>query len=455
MTRGQAPPEKKKNNNNKRRSSQGRSSIGGQRRSGRRSASAIKEAAKEEVKKKTVELSNLSLILFEEVDVLFEERDKGFWSAIHTFISTTKRPILMTCTDNSRGIPDLHGSGRRDMLGIQPVPRDIVATHLQMIGAAEGIYLNRREVEKLVESCDGDVRKSTNILQFLLAKPDLKFTQQFRVPNSPDHMQLFAHDDATLNDYHVAECYRHLVDGKMERIHVGQLQPAPTNYPKEYPLAKESVIDQLKAYKKTTGELSFMDSLIGRKRQFVRDTPQITRVTLKEAGSVIHRQFSMHHTDLQNNLLEESDVSSPLEFPAQTNVSEFSRDLCHSMSVSVMNRFKYCEGIFFALSRFSQCDTDRRPPVETAAKLAHQEYSKRLVSTRATLEFDNAYEERSVAMDFVPFLKQVSLLEQKRSLNLNKRRFTHYLDSIDYEPLDNQWTEGKNEKYLLSRFEDM
>jgi hypothetical protein len=65
---------------------------------------------------KKVNISGVSLILFEEVifnkfchfvfmlqsfikvDVVLEE-DKGFWSAVATFIQTTKRPILLTAND--------------------------------------------------------------------------------------------------------------------------------------------------------------------------------------------------------------------------------------------------------------------------------------------------------------------------------------------------------------------
>ena len=42
----------------------------------------------------------LVFILFKQVDVVFEE-DKGFWAAIQTFISTTKRPIILTTSDGS------------------------------------------------------------------------------------------------------------------------------------------------------------------------------------------------------------------------------------------------------------------------------------------------------------------------------------------------------------------
>lgn len=36
-----------------------------------------------------------SLILFEEVDVIFDD-DSGFLAAIKTFMATTKRPVILT-----------------------------------------------------------------------------------------------------------------------------------------------------------------------------------------------------------------------------------------------------------------------------------------------------------------------------------------------------------------------
>lgn len=50
-----------------------------------------KENISEEQSKKMA----TSLILFEEVDVIFDD-DSGFLSAIKTFMTTTKRPVILT-----------------------------------------------------------------------------------------------------------------------------------------------------------------------------------------------------------------------------------------------------------------------------------------------------------------------------------------------------------------------
>jgi hypothetical protein len=41
--------------------------------------------------------SEISLILFEEVDVVFEDEDRGFFSALAELMQITKRPIILTC----------------------------------------------------------------------------------------------------------------------------------------------------------------------------------------------------------------------------------------------------------------------------------------------------------------------------------------------------------------------
>lgn len=56
-----------------------------------KSPPAPKEKGSEEQSKKTA----TSLILFEEVDVIFDE-DSGFLAAIKTFMMTTKRPVVLT-----------------------------------------------------------------------------------------------------------------------------------------------------------------------------------------------------------------------------------------------------------------------------------------------------------------------------------------------------------------------
>ena len=54
----------------------------------------------------SVTLATKTVILLEEVDVVFEE-DKGFWLAVSEIAMATRRPIVLTCSD-PRVCPEFH-----------------------------------------------------------------------------------------------------------------------------------------------------------------------------------------------------------------------------------------------------------------------------------------------------------------------------------------------------------
>ncbi|XP_035471598.2 ATPase family AAA domain-containing protein 5 isoform X1 [Scophthalmus maximus] len=120
-------------------------------------AATAKENSDEQSKKTAT-----SLILFEEVDVIFDE-DSGFLAAIKTFMMTTKRPVILTTSDPAFSTMF---DGNFEEIHFKTPSMINVGSYLQLLCLAEGVRTDLSNISSLLRLNGCDVRQSLLQLQF-------------------------------------------------------------------------------------------------------------------------------------------------------------------------------------------------------------------------------------------------------------------------------------------------
>ncbi|GFN78551.1 ATPase family aaa domain-containing protein 5, partial [Plakobranchus ocellatus] len=130
----------------------------------RKTANKAELTASEELKPciGSKNLTTTSLILFDEVDVVFEE-DKGFLATIEHFMASTKIPIILTSTDP---LFSLQLGARHDQIVFKRPPLISSVSFLCCVCLAHGIAVARRTMEELLQLLKFDLRRCLLYLQF-------------------------------------------------------------------------------------------------------------------------------------------------------------------------------------------------------------------------------------------------------------------------------------------------
>ena len=124
---------------------------------------STKTRNKQSIPSKQQQSQKQSLILLEEVDVLFEE-DKHFWATTLDLLISSKRPIVMTCTDES--LLPLEEMFLFAILRFTAPPEHLAIDYLLLVACNEGHLLSRSAVSTLLEAKSYDLRASMTELNF-------------------------------------------------------------------------------------------------------------------------------------------------------------------------------------------------------------------------------------------------------------------------------------------------
>uniref|UniRef100_A0A2C9M576 AAA+ ATPase domain-containing protein n=1 Tax=Biomphalaria glabrata TaxID=6526 RepID=A0A2C9M576_BIOGL len=148
-------------------------------------SSPVEEICEQNPTSGHVNLSTVSLILFDEVDVVFED-DKGFLATVQYFMMSTKIPIIMTCTSSH-----FHNqlSAKFDSIFFKKPSRSSIARYLSTVCLSHGINVDTSSLSSLVDHLKGDIRKCLLSLQYWCESGGGRTTEDVDID----------HDSVTLN----------------------------------------------------------------------------------------------------------------------------------------------------------------------------------------------------------------------------------------------------------------
>ncbi|AGO11090.1 AaceriAFR389Cp [[Ashbya] aceris (nom. inval.)] len=113
------------------------------------------------------------LIVFDDVDVLFNERDRFFWSAVEKTLLISRRPIVLTCHD-FRNIPMnlvQIAKDQESFFHVRKVKTEYITKYLKSSLSSINIGVPDDELDKIVRESHRDIRQCMLQLQWLCTRP--------------------------------------------------------------------------------------------------------------------------------------------------------------------------------------------------------------------------------------------------------------------------------------------
>ncbi|NXO29269.1 ATAD5 protein, partial [Cisticola juncidis] len=270
--------------------------------------------------------SATSLILFEEVDIIFDE-DAGFLSAIKTFMATAKRPVILTTNDPTFS---LMFDGYFEEINFKTPSLINSVSFLQALCLAENLRADGRDLAALLATNSCDIRQSLLCLQFwvrsgggcLKEKPWAPHGEETRKADNAIH-------PAKLNDSKV------------------DFSPADDAHLQEFPKCDTGCVETL---------LGLKNILLPSEDLFTFLKHKIT--TMEEWNKLMQllTEFQMKHVDFVYNNLEQL---LPLPVQVLSSQSEASKSTLERTSI-VSSKDRSTKSSCSGKSRSKKAKTQKR-----------------------------------------------------------------------------------------------
>ncbi|NXQ26670.1 ATAD5 protein, partial [Alaudala cheleensis] len=244
--------------------------------------------------------SATSLILFEEVDIIFDE-DAGFLSAIKTFMATAKRPVILTTNDPTFS---LMFDGYFEEINFKTPSLINSVSYLQALCLAENLRTDGKDLAALLTTNNCDIRQSVLSLQFWVRSGGGCLKEKHLAPHGEDTRKAD-------NAIHPAK----LNDSKVD------FSPADDAHLQEFPKCDTGCVETL---------LGLKNILLPSEDLFTFLKHKIT--TMEEWNKLMQllTEFQMKHVDFVYSNLE---LILPLPVQVLSNQSEASKSVLESTTV--------------------------------------------------------------------------------------------------------------------------
>ncbi|NXT69661.1 ATAD5 protein, partial [Chaetops frenatus] len=294
--------------------------------------------------------SATSLILFEEVDIIFDE-DAGFLSAIKTFMATAKRPVILTTNDPTFS---LMFDGYFEEIKFKTPSLINSVSYLQALCLAENLRADEKDLAALLTTNNCDIRQSVLYLQFWVRSGGGCLKEKRLAPREETRK---------------ADNVTHPAKSNDSKVDFSQADGA---HLQEFPKCDTGCVETLLGLKNILSPSEDLFTFLKHKITTMEEWNKLMQLLT---------EFQMKHVDFVYSNLE---VILPLPVQVLSNQSEASKSMLETTIVSSKNRStkSSCSGKSSPGKRSKKTKTQKRLEILDDSDLFDSElnYSSELIT---------------------------------------------------------------------------